>query len=498
MTGVQTCALPIWSEDNGLYRFNKNSLTHQPIMGEFSNRRVYCLAQSGQEILWIGTQTGLLKYNYKSGRTETIPLSYKGKTAEITTLVFGPQGLLWIGTIEQGLITINTDTEKIHRYPPDPDDPHGLSSSGILKIYFDQTGLLWVATRGNGIQYFDPEAPFRYYGYKKGSSKHLSHPSIRAILSDDTDLWIGGYGGLDRFKKKGLSVQHYGDGRRGLSNRNVYSLVKDPSGTLWVGTEGGGLFRLKHGSEQLKRVVVDTQAGIAADHVYELFLAKDSTLYLGTGAGLYSIDKNENYNEISELMENLQQIFNKINAHGNRADSIIKGMLLHSRESSGDKTLTDLNELVDQYINLVYHGLRAKDKKFNIRIEKNYDDTLGKINLVQQDISRVLLNVINNACYAAYKKKCRNGAGFDPTLKVWTNNLAREVEIHVWDNGDGIPPELKDKLFNPFFTTKPSGEGTGLGLSISYDIIVKQHRGEIKFDTKEGEFTEFIISLPKN
>ncbi|GBD91167.1 sensor protein ZraS [bacterium BMS3Abin04] len=231
-------------------------------------------------------------------------------------------------------------------------------------------------------------------------------------------------------------------------------------------------------------------------------LAEVSSEILDELSGVLDKDKkflpNENYNEISELMENLQQIFNKINAHGNRADSIIKGMLLHSRESSGDKTLTDLNELVDQYINLVYHGLRAKDKKFNIRIEKNYDDTLGKINLVQQDISRVLLNVINNACYAAYKKKCRNGAGFDPTLKVWTNNLAREVEIHVWDNGDGIPPELKDKLFNPFFTTKPSGEGTGLGLSISYDIIVKQHRGEIKFDTKEGEFTEFIISLPKN
>ena len=197
------------------------------------------------------------------------------------------------------------------------------------------------------------------------------------------------------------------------------------------------------------------------------------------------------------IVEDIKQNLAKINHHGKRADSIVKGMLLHSRESTGEKALTNINELLDQYVTLAYHGLRAQNKEFNITIEKDYDESLDKINIVPQDISRVFLNIINNACYAANEKKRNSSIDFVPVLKVSTKNLQDKVEIRIRDNGSGIPANIRDKLFNPFFTTKPTGEGTGLGLSISYDIIVKQHSGNITFESEEGKYTEFIITLSK-
>ncbi len=200
---------------------------------------------------------------------------------------------------------------------------------------------------------------------------------------------------------------------------------------------------------------------------------------------------------VKEIVDNLRQNLEKITQHGKRADSIVKGMLLHSRGTSGEKVLTDINELLDQYTALAYHGMRALNKEFNITIEKDYDKTLGKINVVPQDLSRVFLNIINNACYAAYDKRKKNGNDFSPVIRVSTRNLENKVEICIRDNGLGIPEDVKDKLFNPFFTTKPTGEGTGLGLSLSYDIITKMHNGNIVFKTEEGNYTEFIITLPK-
>jgi signal transduction histidine kinase/ligand-binding sensor domain-containing protein len=201
--------------------------------------------------------------------------------------------------------------------------------------------------------------------------------------------------------------------------------------------------------------------------------------------------------EIAEIIKSLKQNLDKITNHGKRADSIVKGMLLHSRGTAGEKALTDINDLLDQYAALAYHGLRAQDKEFNISFEKDYDKTIDKINVVPQDISRVFLNIINNACYAANDKKKKAGNGFVPLLKISTKNLNDKVEVHIKDNGMGIPDKIKSELFNPFFTTKPSGEGTGLGLSLSYDIVVKQHGGEIKVESKEGEGAEFIIIIPK-
>jgi len=203
--------------------------------------------------------------------------------------------------------------------------------------------------------------------------------------------------------------------------------------------------------------------------------------------------------EVLKLIENIGQNLSRISQHGKRADSIVKGMLLHSRGSTGEKTPTDINDLLDQYVNLAYHGMRAQNKEFHIAIEKDYDKTLEKIYVVPQDISRVFLNLVNNACYAAYdKKKKVSDNSFSPLLRVMTKNLNEEVEIRIVDNGNGISKDILDKIFQPFFTTKPTGEGTGLGLSLSYDIVTKVHGGEINFNTEEGSFTEFIITLPKS
>jgi len=208
--------------------------------------------------------------------------------------------------------------------------------------------------------------------------------------------------------------------------------------------------------------------------------------------------ENNNKEEILAILEDMKLNLEKINEHGKRADSIVKGMLLHSRGTSGDKTLTDINDLLDQYVNLAYHGMRAQNKEFNITIEKDFDETLEKINVVPQDISRVFLNIINNACYAAYERKKKSSdSNFSPTLKITTKKLNDKTEIRISDNGNGIPDDILDKIFQPFFTTKPTGEGTGLGLSLSYDIVTKVHGGELKVDSKQGDGTEFIIVLLK-
>jgi len=187
----------------------------------------------------------------------------------------------------------------------------------------------------------------------------------------------------------------------------------------------------------------------------------------------------------------------KINHHGKRADAIVKGMLQHSRQTSGAKEPTDINALADEYLRLSYHGLRAKDKSFNADFKTDFDETIGNINIVPRDIGRVLLNLFNNAFYAVHEKNASTGSAgqhYQPTVSIKTKKLDDKIEVNVKDNGNGIPQKIVDKIFQPFFTTKPTGQGTGLGLSLSYDII-KAHGGEIKVETKEGEGSEFIIQL---
>jgi two-component system, NtrC family, sensor kinase len=194
----------------------------------------------------------------------------------------------------------------------------------------------------------------------------------------------------------------------------------------------------------------------------------------------------------------LQGNLDKVVQHGKRADAIVKNMLLHSRHGSGEHRPVDINALVEESLNLAYHGARAEKQGFNITLERSFDPTAGEADLFPQEITRALLNLISNGFYAATKRKAETNEGdYEPTLAATTKNLGDRVEIRIRDNGTGIPPEVKEKLFNPFFTTKPAGEGTGLGLSISHDIIVKQHGGSIEVDTQPGEFTEFRIVLPR-
>jgi signal transduction histidine kinase len=209
-----------------------------------------------------------------------------------------------------------------------------------------------------------------------------------------------------------------------------------------------------------------------------------------------------NLEEVKAIAKDVINNEQKINLHGKRADGIVKSMLQHSRSSSGQKELTDMNALCDEYLRLSYHGLRAKDKSFNAKFNTDFDSSIPKINLVPQEIGRVILNLINNAFYAVNEKHKACQAEpveadrtYEPLVVVSTKNLGVKIEISVKDNGNGIPDNIKEKIFQPFFTTKPTGQGTGLGLSLSYDIV-KAHGGEIKIESQDGVGTEFIISLP--
>ncbi|MEI8004981.1 MAG: ATP-binding protein [Bacteroidota bacterium] len=200
---------------------------------------------------------------------------------------------------------------------------------------------------------------------------------------------------------------------------------------------------------------------------------------------------------IKGILQDIEGNVQKIHDHGKRADSIIRGMLLHSRGKSGERQPTDVNALLAEYVNLGYHGMRATDSSFNIKIESDYDKNMPQLNVIPQDLSRVFLNMINNACYSTNQKKQEFKDAYFPVLKISTKDLGDKAEFRIWDNGKGIPKAVIEKVFNPFYTTKPAGKGTGLGLSISFDIIVQEHQGKIEVDSKEGEYAEFVITIPK-
>jgi len=202
-----------------------------------------------------------------------------------------------------------------------------------------------------------------------------------------------------------------------------------------------------------------------------------------------------NIGEVTSIANDVIDNEEKIIHHGKRADAIVKGMLQHSRSSAGVKEPINFNDLAGEYLRLAYQVLKGKDASFNATIKTNFDEAIGNINIVPQDIGRVLLNLYNNAFYAVTEKAKQQPGGYEPTVSVSSKKIHNTVELTVKDNGNGIPQKVIDKIFQPFFTTKPTGQGTGLGLSLSYDIV-KAHGGEIKVETKKGEGTEFIIQLP--
>ena len=205
-----------------------------------------------------------------------------------------------------------------------------------------------------------------------------------------------------------------------------------------------------------------------------------------------------NTDEAISIANNIEENELKISHHGQRADAIVKGMLQHSRIGTGQKAPTDINALADEYLRLSYHGLKAKDKSFNATLNTDFDTSIKKINIIPQDIGRVLLNLFNNAFYAVAEKKKRVAGDYEPAISVSTKKINDKIQIKVKDNGIGISQSVVDKIFQPFFTTKPTGQGTGLGLSLAYDIVTKEHGGQLKVDTKEGEGADFIIQLPHN
>lgn len=204
----------------------------------------------------------------------------------------------------------------------------------------------------------------------------------------------------------------------------------------------------------------------------------------------------QNPEDAKAIGHEIKMSLEKINFHGKRAEGIVKSMLQHSRTSTGKKEPTDINALADEYLRLAYHGMRAKDKSFNAAIKTDFDENIGLVKIVSQDIGRVVLNLITNSFYALNDKKKETTGYYEPTLTLTTKKTGDKVEINVKDNGTGIPQKALEKIFQPFFTTKPTGQGTGLGLSLSYDIVTKGHGGELKVETKEGEYTSFTITLP--
>jgi signal transduction histidine kinase len=209
------------------------------------------------------------------------------------------------------------------------------------------------------------------------------------------------------------------------------------------------------------------------------------------------LDESSKRKELDEIRELLKSNLDKVVQHGKRADSIVKNMLLHSRQGSGEQRPVEINALIDESLNLAYHGARAEKQGFNITLERDFDPSAGAAEVFPQEITRVFLNLISNGFYAATKRAAEVGNGFEPVLKAATRNIGNSIEIRIRDNGTGIPSDIKEKIFNPFFTTKPAGEGTGLGLSMSHDIVVKRHGGTIDVQTEPGVFTEFIITLPR-
>src|SRR5580692_9314664 len=209
------------------------------------------------------------------------------------------------------------------------------------------------------------------------------------------------------------------------------------------------------------------------------------------------LDKNKR-EELDEIAQMLKDNLEKVVQHGKRADSIVKNMLQHSREGSGEHRAADINAIVDESLNLAYHGARAEKPQFNVTLQRDFDEMAGTIEVFPQEITRVFLNLISNGFYAVTRRKMEIGhSDFDPVVRATTKSLGDTVEIRIRDNGTGIPAEVREKMFNPFFTTKPAGEGTGLGLSMSHDIIVKQHGGTIDVETEPGHFTEFRVVLPR-
>ena len=381
------------------------------------------------------------------------------------------------------------------------------------------------------------EKIYRVFGNQLPAEAHVHFLNLQSTMLDTVGIVHGPYeisymleGIENRFYMRRTVVFTWVNGHW----RAIHLHVSDPSAHLAEG-ESWPVRALKAQNEELKKQVeIQTEklsrslSELQATQQQLILSAKMASLGELTAGIAHEIQNPLNFvnnfsevsnelidemkegiekgdiNEVKAIATDVKQNLEKILHHGKRADGIVKGMLQHSRSSAGQKELTDINILADEYLRLAYHGLRAKDKSFNAKFETDFDSSIEKINVMPQEIGRVILNLINNAFYAVTEKKKQNGnarlpdgQGYEPTVIICTMKLNNKIMIKVKDNGNGVPQKVMDKIFQPFFTTKPAGQGTGLGLSLSYDIV-KAHGGDLKVETQEGKGAEFIIQLPIN
>jgi signal transduction histidine kinase/sugar lactone lactonase YvrE len=504
--------------------------------------------------LWLGTNTGLAQIDSKS-RTVRNTITRQDGLVGNEVWYYGS-----VGVSEDGSVYFGTANGLAH-YFADRDRPNAtLPALRLDKVHFaeDRRGNNELAVEYAALS-FANESLVRYktrlVGYDKSWSAETADYKIRytnlaaflipreyvfeVLASNDDGLWTRSplqYTFSARpalwvtwwafLLQAGLlagvvyTVHRYRVQSLARHNKMLEQTVQER--TVEIRAQAGELVEKNQTLEEKNEEIIRTQqqlivqeklaslgaltAGIAheiknplnfVNNFAELSVELISELRVDIGKHKTELDPDTAEN-IEDILQDLEENVGRINEHGKRADSIVRGMLLHSRGQTGERQETDINALLDEYVSLAYHGMRAQNSAFNIKIEKDYDESIEKIDVVPQDLSRVFLNIINNACYATNEKRQEAQNEYAPTLWLSTKDLGDSIEVRIRDNGKGIPQDVREKMFNPFFTTKPTGKGTGLGLSLSYDIVVQEHKGQITVESEVGEYTEFVISLPKN
>uniref|UniRef100_UPI00286E0D08 sensor histidine kinase n=1 Tax=Flavobacterium sp. TaxID=239 RepID=UPI00286E0D08 len=545
---------------NGLIKYQPSKKGHSGIFTQFTtdqglaSNSVLSVYEDKQGILWIGTNGGLSKYDGKTFQNFTkadgLSSNQLRQTFEDTS------GNLWIATLGGGVNKLDKNVNKVSQQPsivglrqlyineivPDFRNP---ADSTAQNIKFDGVQAFENYPINPRIPFGQNHLSFQYVAIDLATTNKIKY-SYRLLGLDEK--WsvpltrtIADYRNLPDGKFI-FQVRAFGESGDWSKSFDYAFTILPPWWKTWwaylgyffgfTGTMIGFAYwraqslrdknklleeKVSHRTNQLTKSIEDLKA-TQSQLIQSEKMASLGELTAGIAHEIQNpLNFVNNFSEVSsELLDEMDEELNKgdieeakaisadikqnlekINHHGKRADAIVKGMLQHSRTTSAVKEPTDINKLADEYLRLAYHGLRAKDKSFNATLKTEFEETIGKIEIIPQDIGRVILNLITNAFYATNEKQHSGIENYEPTVTVSTKKVGDKVEISVKDNGNGIPQSAIDKIFQPFFTTKPTGQGTGLGLSLSYDIV-KAHGGELKVETKEGEGSTFIIQIPIN
>ena len=386
----------IATEESGVLKLENNELSRISHHQESIEHRMYDVQHDDRQHLWIGTSDGLLRYNQVTEQMERVHLVESDKPIDVTTLDLDNNDNIWIGTVDHGLFHMDTRNLSVKHYPTNPLDVHGLTASGILDIYYDSHQILWIATRGDGIYFFDTQPPYQFYGYMNDDINYLSNPSVRAILTEGPDIWIGGYGGLDKFRRNGPGILHFDHLNNSLENKNVYSLLKDREGALWIGTEGGGLYYLDKGMRKPAKLRHADYQDVDADQIYELYESISGRLYLGTGAGLFYLEPNHAY-----LSPPTQVNLRKDNRHSLDAEDIYAinqdeaGMIYVGTGSAGVYVIDENHKLQAHYMHNVNDPTSISSNRIKVlHIDKKGNLWIGTqgrgLNKLEQNSSAMI------------------------------------------------------------------------------------------------------------